>query len=66
MKTYSLIYPDPECTEQFDLECDLTALEDGGELITCPECEEEWMWEYDPTTDTLILLGDEDLRDCFL
>jgi hypothetical protein len=61
LKTYSLICPDIDCAEEFDIELSpAAALADGGETIECPECGEEWEWEYDPDTDTLQLLGDEE------
>jgi hypothetical protein len=63
MKTYTLICPDPECEHEFHYEADPAALADGGDLITCPECEEPWEWEYDAETDTLELLFDEFLLD---
>lgn len=61
LKTYSLICPDIDCAEEFDIELSpAAALADGGETIECPECGEEWEWEYDPDTDILQLLGDEE------
>jgi hypothetical protein len=63
LKTYSLICPDINCAEEFDIELSPAALADGGEPIKCPECGEEWEWEYDPDTDTLQLLGDEEEAD---
>ena len=61
LKTYSLICPDIDCAEEFDIELSpAAALADGGETIECPECGEEWEWEYDPDTDALQLLGDEE------
>jgi hypothetical protein len=63
LKTYSLICPDIDCAEEFDIELSPAALADGGEPIECPECNEEWEWEYYPDTDTLQLLGDEEESD---
>ena len=64
LKTYSLICPDIDCAEEFDIELSpAAALADGGEPIECPECGEEWEWEYDLDTDTLQLLGDEEESD---
>jgi hypothetical protein len=60
MKTYTLTCPDPDCAESFDIELDPTTLTDEGELIECPECLEEWEWEYDAVTGILALLPDED------
>jgi hypothetical protein len=60
LKTYSLICPDIDCAEEFDIELSPAALADGGETIECPECGEEWEWEYDLDTDTLQLLGEKD------
>ena len=63
LKVYTLICPDIDCAEEFDIELSPAALADGGEPIECPECGEEWEWEYDLDTDTLQLLGDEEESD---
>ena len=59
MKTYTLVCPDPDCAEEFDIELDPATLEDEGDLIECPSCLEEWEWEHDAETDALVLLPDE-------
>jgi hypothetical protein len=67
LKTYSLICPDIDCAEEFDVELSPAALADGGDLIECPKCGEWWEWQYDLNadmgTDTLQLLGDEEGAD---
>jgi len=63
LKTYELICPDINCASEFDVELSPAALADGGEPIECPDCGEEWEWEYHPDTDTLQLLGDEEEAD---
>ena len=61
MKTFTLICPDPDCAEEFDIELEpATDLTDNSDLIECPACLEEWEWEYDAEADTLILLPDEE------
>ena len=60
MKTYSLICPDPDCAAEFDVELDPATLTEDGDLIECPECLDEWEWEYDAEADTLTLLPDEE------
>ena len=60
MKTYSLVCPDPDCTAEFDAELDPATLTEDGDLIECPECLDEWEWEYVAETDTLTLLPDEE------
>lgn len=60
MKTYTLVCPDPDCAEEFDIELDPATLTEDGDLIECPGCFDEWEWEYDAPTDTLSLLPDED------
>ena len=32
---------------------------DDADLIECPECFEEWEWNYDVDTETLTLIPDE-------
>ena len=59
MKTYTLICPDPDCAEEFDIELDPAELTDDADLIECPECFEEWEWNYDVDTETLTLIPDE-------
>ena len=59
-KTYSLICPDTDCAQEFNVEYAPAELIDGGECIECPACDEEWEWEYDAEADTLQLLADED------
>lgn len=56
--TFDLICPDPDCAEPFQVELDPAVLTDDGDLITCPECFEEWEWEYE--AGNLQLLTDED------
>ena len=60
MKTYTLICPDPDCAEEFDIELEPSELGDDGDLIECPECFEFWEWSFDADTDTLTLLPDEE------
>lgn len=64
MKTLPVTCPDPLCGEEFDVEIDEADLlpdADDGDLIDCPgSCCESYAWEYDATTNTLTLLGDED------
>jgi hypothetical protein len=60
MKIYTLICPDPECAEEFDIELEPATLTDDADLIECPECLEGWEWEYDAEADTLVLLPDEE------
>ena len=61
MKTFTLICPDPDCAEEFDIELEPAAdLTDDSDLIECPTCLEEWEWEYAPETETLTLLPDEE------
>jgi hypothetical protein len=62
LKTYSLICPDADCAEEFDVSLAPEALTEGGVCIQCPACGDEWEWEYDPDTGTLQLQlpGDED------
>ena len=55
-KTYHLECP--YCAEEFDNPMTPEELIDGGELITCPECDEELEWEYDTASDTLELIDD--------
>lgn len=62
MKTYTLICPDPDCAEEFDIELDPATLTDDADLIECPECLEEWEWIYEEEADTLVLVPDVD--DC--
>lgn len=59
MKTYTLTCPDSDCAHEFTLECDPETLADGGELIECPKCLDEWEWEHDPATDVLTLIPDD-------
>jgi hypothetical protein len=60
-KTYTLTCPDEDsCANEFQYEADPTTIGDGGELIRCPKCGEEWEWEYDFKADTLELLPDEE------
>lgn len=61
MKTFTLICPDPDCAEEFDIELEpATDLTDNSDLIECPACLEEWEWEYGAEADTLTLLPDEE------
>ena len=60
MKTFTLICPDPDCAEEWDIDLDPATLTEDAELIECPACLEEWEWEYAPETETLTLLPDED------
>ena len=60
LKTYSLICPDTDCAEEFDVSRTPESLVEDGECICCPACDEEWEWEYDAEADTLQLLADED------
>ena len=60
MKTFTLICPDPDCAEEFDIDLDPSTLTEDAELIECPACLEEWEWEYAPETETLTLLPDEE------
>ena len=60
LKTYSLICPDTNCAEEFDIERAPETLVEDGECIQCPACGEEWEWEYDAEADTLQLVADED------
>ena len=62
-KTYSLICPDIDCAEEFDIELMPADLAEDGDLITCPGCEESWEWEHDAETDTLTLLPNADDED---
>lgn len=59
MNTYILTCPDPECNEEWEHVADPAVLKDGGDLIKCETCQEEWEWEYDPDTDSLELLPDD-------
>ena len=61
--TYTLTCPNPDCNEEWQHEADPAALEDGGDLIKCETCQEEWEWEYDAEADALVLLED-DFEDC--
>ena len=63
LKVYTLICPDIDCAEEFDIALSPEALAEGGDPIECPGCQEEWEWEYDPDLDALQLLGDEDEAD---
>jgi hypothetical protein len=59
-KTFTLICPDELCEAEFPYEADPQTIGDGGELITCPKCGEEWEWEFDLKAETLELLPDEE------
>lgn len=60
LKTYDVTCPDPDCAEDFQIEMEPPVEGVEGELITCPQCDEPWEWEYDAETDTLELLSDPD------
>jgi hypothetical protein len=62
--TYTLTCPGDNCGIVFKHEAEPEALAEGGELITCPECGEEWAWEL-AEDGTLELLPDEDDPDDF-
>jgi transcription elongation factor Elf1 len=55
----------PECGEDFEIECDpAVSLTDDGDLIECPNCFNEWEWDYDQEAGTLELFDDEaDMED---
>lgn len=63
-KTYKLSCPDPLCNVAWDEEIDPTAegpeglLDGQGAPIECPECGEEWEWNYEAESDILTLLPD--------
>ena len=60
LKTYDVVCPDPDCTEEFQVERDPAELATGeGDLIPCPLCGEEWEWDYIQEGDTLELTGGE-------
>lgn len=63
MKTYTLTCPDPECKRTFTVQLEPVDLEDGGDPIECPKCEEEWEWEHDLEADTLELVADPEEDD---
>jgi hypothetical protein len=60
MKTYTLICPDPDCADEFDIKLEPADLSEDGDLIECPTCFEEWEWSYAAETDTLTLVADEE------
>jgi hypothetical protein len=62
LNTYTVICPDPNCLEEFEIERDPMELARGdGELVECPACLDEWEWEYDQETDTLDLTADDEV-----
>jgi hypothetical protein len=60
LKTFTLVCPDPDCAEEFELELDPATLTEEADLIECPACLDEWEWEYVAETDALTLLPDEE------
>jgi hypothetical protein len=56
-KTYDVTCPDSYCNEDFEVELDPVTETD---CIECPECLEEFDWEYDTETDTIALVSNEE------
>lgn len=57
---YALICPDTNCEHEFTHEADPEELaKGGGDLITCPECQEEWEWEFDADEDPALILVEQ-------
>jgi hypothetical protein len=52
----------PGCEKEFQIEADpAIAFVDGGDLITCPLCKEEWEWDHQADEDPpLMLMGDDE------
>jgi hypothetical protein len=50
----------PGCSHEFTYSTTAATLADGGDLIECPMCHNEWEWEYLPDENELALLPDEE------
>lgn len=65
--TFNVACPDEDCAEEFTIEREPKDLEEGGELIACPACLEEWEWEYDAVDGIVLTLpeieDEDDLDD---
>lgn len=59
MKFYDMICPD--CGEELSIEMD--PLTEDAEVIECPVCDYEALWEHDAATDTVKLKIDPDLEE---
>jgi hypothetical protein len=62
LKTYDVICP--ACEWDFQVSRDPAELAKGdGELVECPNCFDEFEWDYDETADTLELTPYDDDKD---
>lgn len=62
LKTYAVTCPD--CDADFTVERDPAELANGnGDLIECPNCFDEFEWDYDQEADTLELTPYDDDED---
>lgn len=61
---YTLTCPDEDCGHEIKHEAEPATFLEGGDLIKCPKCGEEWEWDFAPDEDpALILVPDDDEED---